>query len=62
MFASFDRDGNGFITEDELFLGMANIGIKLEADEGQIMIRDADTDGDGKINYVEFMKMFSGGI
>jgi calmodulin len=47
-FKVFDKDGNGFISDAELRHIMTN------RDE---MIREADIDGDGQINYEEFVKM-----
>jgi calmodulin len=35
---------------------MTNLGEKLTDEEADEMIREADVDGDGMINYVEFVK------
>jgi len=56
-FKVFDRDGNGFISAAELRHVMTNLGEKLSDEEVDDMIRDADVDGDGQINYEEFVKM-----
>ena len=53
-FKVFDRDGNGLISSAELRHVITNIGEKLTDDEIDEMIRDADIDGDGEINYVKF--------
>ncbi len=47
----FDKDGNGFISAAELRHVMTNLGEKLTDDEVDDMIREADLDGDGQINY-----------
>ena len=47
----FDKDGDGYITAAELRHVMANLGEKLTDDEVEEMIREADQDGDGKVNY-----------
>lgn len=47
----FDKDGNGFISAAELRHVMTNLGEKLTDDEVEEMIREADVDGDGKVNY-----------
>jgi len=56
-FRVFDKDQNGFISAAELRHVMTNLGEKLTDDEVDEMIREADVDGDGQINYEEFVKM-----
>merc|ERR1712169_155031 len=56
-FKVFDRDGNGLISAAELRHVMTNLGEKLTDEEVDEMIREADVDGDGQINYEEFVKM-----
>ncbi|ORM40299.1 Calmodulin [Babesia sp. Xinjiang] len=56
-FKVFDRDGNGFISAQELRHVMTNLGEKLTNEEVEEMLREADVDGDGKINYEEFVKL-----
>jgi len=56
-FRVFDKDQNGFISAAELRHVMTNLGEKLTDDEVDEMIREADVDGDGQINYQEFVKM-----
>merc|ERR1712115_9805 len=50
-FRVFDKDGNGFISAAELRHVMINLGEKLTDEEVDEMIREADTDGDGQVNY-----------
>ena len=56
-FKVFDKDGNGFITADELAIVMANLGEKLSPSELKEMMKEADSNGDGKIDYEEFVKV-----
>ncbi|XP_020225353.1 calcium-dependent protein kinase 26 [Cajanus cajan] len=54
-FSYFDRSGSGYITQDELQkaceeFGMANVCLKE-------MIREADQNNDGRIDYNEFVAM-----
>ncbi|GFQ04479.1 calmodulin [Phtheirospermum japonicum] len=54
-FRVFDKDQNGFISVAELCHVMTNLGEKLTDEEVNEMIREADVDGDGQINYEEFV-------
>jgi len=56
VFRELDKDGNGLITSDELKHGMmSSLEKKIEA-----MINEADVDGDGHINFLEFEKVNHG--
>ncbi|CAF4809578.1 unnamed protein product, partial [Rotaria magnacalcarata] len=44
-FRVFDKDGNGYISVDELRNVMTSLGEKLTDEEVNQMIREADTDG-----------------
>lgn len=59
-FRVFDRDGNGFISRDELRQVMNSLGMKLTPEEEDEMICEADMNGDGEIDYDEFKKMMMG--
>ena len=56
-FKVFDRDSNGLITSAELRYVMTSQGEKLNDDEVDEMIREADVDGDGHIVYERFFRM-----
>ncbi|KAI0244604.1 Calmodulin-2, partial [Massospora cicadina] len=56
-FKVFDKDNNGYISAAELRHVMTNLGEKLTDKEAEEMIREADADCDGQINYEEFVKM-----
>lgn len=50
-FKVFDKDQNGFISEAELKQVMLQLGETLSDEELQEMIKEADEDGDGQVNY-----------
>ncbi|BFG13976.1 calmodulin-like protein 11 isoform X2 [Prunus yedoensis var. nudiflora] len=56
-FKVFDKDQNGYISATELRHVMINLGEKLTDEEVEQMIKEADLDGDGQVNYDEFVKM-----
>ncbi|KAL5500504.1 hypothetical protein EMCRGX_G012077 [Ephydatia muelleri] len=54
-FGQFDMNGDGYITADEIRHVMREAGDILENEDVDAMIYLADTDGDGKVNYEEFV-------
>ncbi|KAG0464276.1 hypothetical protein HPP92_019916 [Vanilla planifolia] len=56
-FKVFDKDQNGYISANELRNVMMNLGEKLTDEEVDLMIKEADMDGDGQVNYEEFVRM-----
>ncbi|KAE9612423.1 hypothetical protein Lal_00039735 [Lupinus albus] len=58
-FSYFDKDGSGYITQDELQQACEEFGIKDARLEE--MIREADQDNDGRIDYNEFVDMMQRG-
>ncbi|GAB4843306.1 myosin I light chain Cam2 [Ancistrocladus abbreviatus] len=56
-FKVFDKDQNGYISHSELRHVMITLGEKLTDEEVDQMIKEADLDGDGLVNYDEFVKM-----
>ncbi|KAG9245407.1 calmodulin-like protein [Calycina marina] len=60
-FAVFDHDGSGSISLDELRRVMKSFGEILTDDELDTMIKEVDKDGDGMIDYQEFMHFMLSG-
>ncbi|KAL0960581.1 hypothetical protein HGRIS_005615 [Hohenbuehelia grisea] len=56
-FKGFDQNGDGFVTPEELKQVMSSIGERLTDDEVDTMIRESDSDKDGRVNYEEFVKV-----
>ena len=56
-FKVFDRDGNGKISAHELRYVMLSSGEDLIEQDIQEMVLEADTDGDGFIDYEEFVRI-----
>ncbi|CAC5372057.1 CALM [Mytilus coruscus] len=59
-FRLFDNNGDGYITAPELKTILSNNGEKISDEELDAMVKDADVDGDGKINYEEFVSILEG--
>ena len=55
-FKVFDKDGSGYISSTELRHIMTNLGEKLADEEADEMIREADVNNEGRINYEDFAK------
>ncbi|XP_057303781.1 calmodulin-A-like [Hydractinia symbiolongicarpus] len=58
-FQFFDKDGDGSITGVEVKEAMLKLGEDLTEEEIAEMVKEADVDGDGRIDYSEFVKMIS---
>ncbi|CAN1150282.1 Probable calcium-binding protein CML17 [Linum perenne] len=58
IFRSFDRNKDGSLTQLELGSLLRSLGLKPSEDQMELtsMIREADGDGDGCINFQEFAK------
>ena len=57
MFLKLDTDNNGFLTFDELEAGMQDISQIFHLAEPDVrdMLRAVDVNGDGRIDYTEFI-------
>jgi len=50
-FRVFDKNGDGYISTSELRQVMLTLGEKVSDDELAEMIREADFNGDGRVDY-----------
>ncbi|CAL9226606.1 unnamed protein product [Arabidopsis halleri] len=55
MFKSLDTDNNGIVTLEELRTGLPKLGSKISEAEIRQLMEAADMDGDGSIDYLEFI-------
>jgi len=56
-FRVFDADDSGYITADELKKVMGSMGERMTSSDVEEMIHQADMDGDGMINFEEFVRL-----
>lgn len=47
----FDKNNDGLISSNELRHVMTSLGERLSEEEVDDMIKEADLDGDGQVNY-----------
>ena len=57
LFESFDTDGSGEIDAEELQQLCGTLGNKLSLAEAEEMIADIDVDGNGLVDFNEFLSM-----
>jgi len=57
VFNTFDTDGSGFLDRNELANAFNNFRGGLTAEEIDQLIADADTNGDGKVSFEEFVAL-----
>ncbi|XP_010541306.1 PREDICTED: calcium-dependent protein kinase 3 [Tarenaya hassleriana] len=55
MFRSLDSDNSGTITLEEMRAGLPKLGSKITEAEIRQLMEAADVDGDGSIDYLEFI-------
>lgn len=58
-FAMFDKNGDGTITTKALVTVMRSLGQNPTEDEIDDLINEVDTDGNGVIDFIEFLEMMS---
>ncbi|KAM4635744.1 calcium-binding protein 7 [Polymixia lowei] len=56
-FKVFDRDGNGFISKQELGVAMRSLGYMPNEVELEVIIQRLDMDGDGQVDFEEFVTL-----
>lgn len=56
-FKFYDVNNTGFITASNLQYAMRKLGCQLTPVEAEEMLREADMDGDGRLDYRDFRRM-----
>lgn len=59
IFEALDRDGNGVLSGQEIQSVMDLVGVHLTNDQVAELIKQADLDEDGCLNFSEFFRMMS---
>ncbi|KAK7109900.1 troponin C, skeletal muscle-like isoform X2 [Littorina saxatilis] len=57
-FREMDVDEDGLLSEKELMDGLRDAGYNLSRDQAKRLCNDLDKNGDGKIDFEEFISMF----
>ena len=52
-FKLFDKNSNGFVSPEELYETLNDMGDKMHLEDAQQLVQVADIDGDGKLNFEE---------
>ena len=58
-FRIFDKNKNGYIDAKEIIAVTTTLGQALTKEELEQFMAEADLDGDGKLNYEEFVKVMT---
>jgi len=56
-FKFYDLNNTGYITTSNLLYAMEKLGCQLTPEEADEMIREADLDGDGRLDYRDFRRI-----
>ncbi|KAF6843463.1 calmodulin [Colletotrichum musicola] len=59
VFAVFDRDGTGGINAEEFQIAMKSLGLNPSIQEVKDLIKEVDPNGDGDIDFNEFLQLMS---
>ena len=60
QFQSMDKDGDGVLTTAELRKALSAAGADYTGKDVQKMVKEADRNGDGRVEWAEFLNMIVG--
>mmetsp|Transcript_29366 Transcript_29366/g.50307 ORF Transcript_29366/g.50307 Transcript_29366/m.50307 type:complete len:289 (-) Transcript_29366:212-1078(-) len=58
-FSRFDRNGDGSIEAKEMLVVMREMGVRNKDDEARALIASVDIDGNGRVEFDEFLAMMA---
>ncbi len=58
-FSNFDKDGNKFLSPEEIFQTMNELGVEITLKEVHELVKEIDENNDGKISYEEFLEIWN---
>lgn len=58
-FEVFDKDGDGYISASSLRHVMSKIGERLTDEDISFLMKEADVDGDGRVDFKEFVRIMT---
>lgn len=58
VFSTFDKNGDGYITNEELRESLKNVGMVMTEKDIQEMVEKLDRNGDGLLDFNEFCDLF----
>ena len=59
IFDQFDTDDSGYITHENIYFAMQKLGQSMTKQQIVEIIKQHDTEGDGKLSFEEFTAIFS---
>ncbi|KAJ1490671.1 hypothetical protein T484DRAFT_1776509, partial [Baffinella frigidus] len=61
-FRTFDKDKDGKVSREEMKQGLVNLKLPLSLAQINAIVKRADADGSGEVDYTEFKDMFATGL
>jgi Ca2+-binding EF-hand superfamily protein len=62
IFKAMDNNGNGLLDVDDFRWGLMDYGVSLSKEEAQQVMKHFDRDGNGQVDFNEFIRSIRGDI